>query len=327
MAARVALSAYLGALAATAWAHPQLIPPAYQWAAQAAGVPASVLWAIALQESGLRLHGKLVPWPWTLNIAGVASRYPNRTSACAALLGALQWTRPTHIDAGLGQLNVGYYGERVRHPCELLDPYANLTLAATTLQGHHRPGEDWVIAAGRYHHPAGGAVAKQYQQRVEVYLSRASLTVVEDFGGTSALPYYRALNLQTAAPQDRASPQLPIPTSPSAADREANLLPVHSALLSPGTVVRRVIEAPGLSPIFLLGDDLRSHAWLQQHFQTLRSLHATGIVVQVESTQALTALRQLAQGLPLEPASGDDIARRLHIDHYPVLITATGLEQ
>ena len=52
-----------------------------------------------------------------------------------------------------------------------------------------------------------------------------------------------------------------------------------------------------------------------------------GLVVNVESMAALTALRRLAPGLTLAPASGDDLAHRLGLRHYPVLITATGVEQ
>ena len=60
-------------------------PPAYQLAAQRAGIPSPVLFAVALQESGARLHGRLIPWPWTLNVAGRAERYATRAEACAGL--------------------------------------------------------------------------------------------------------------------------------------------------------------------------------------------------------------------------------------------------
>ena len=47
----------------------------------------------------------------------------------------------------------------------------------------------------------------------------------------------------------------------------------------------------------------------------------------VDGEAALTALRRLAPGLTLSPASGDDLAQRLGLRHYPVLITSTGIEQ
>jgi integrating conjugative element protein (TIGR03765 family) len=153
----------------------------------------------------------------------------------------------------------------------------------------------------------------------------APLIVVEDRGGASALPYYQPLNPQ---PDDTARPApLPRPRVGIAAEAEAAMLPVRSTQLSPGEVQRRVIRAPGLTALFLIGDDERSRAWLRQRQAALRELGAVGLVVDVESMAALAALRRLAPGLTLSPASGDDLAQRLGLRHYPVLITSTGVEQ
>ena len=154
------------------------------------------------------------------------------------------------------------------------------------------------------------------------------LIVVEDLGGVSALPYYRALNLQPP-PRMEAEPNvvLPIPKTPGNRFSESDLLPVRSVKLTPGGVEPRAIRAPGLSPFFLIGDDPRSRAWLQARIDSLRELRAVGFVVNVNSADALSSLRQLAPGLTLAPASGDDLAQRLGLHHYPVLITATGIEQ
>lgn len=150
------------------------------------------------------------------------------------------------------------------------------------------------------------------------------LIVVEDRGGTSALPYYQALNPQVAAPNEPATP-VPPPRIGGPADAEAAMLPVRSARLSPGDEPSRVIRAPGLTPLFLVGDDDRSRAWLRQRRAALQELRAAGLVVNVATPEALTALRRLAPELMLSPASGDDLAQRLGIRHYPVLITATGI--
>ena len=152
------------------------------------------------------------------------------------------------------------------------------------------------------------------------------LIVVEDKGGASALPYYRALNPQDAQPGQPTMPQ-PAPRIGGPADAEAAMLPVRSARLSPGDEPRRVIRAPGLTPLFLVGDDDRSRAWLKQRRVELQAQRAVGLVVNVATPEALAALRRLAPGLVLSPASGDDLARRLGIKHYPVLITATGIER
>lgn len=147
-------------------------PPAYQLAAQRAGIPSAVLYAVALQESGARLNGRLVPWPWSLNVAGTARRFATRAETCAALHEALRETPLTRIDAGLGQINLGHQRHRYVRPCDLLDPYLNLALAAEILREQHTPGEDWLLAIGRYHRPAGGAPAARYRRSVGLHLAR-----------------------------------------------------------------------------------------------------------------------------------------------------------
>ncbi|HBP6530089.1 integrating conjugative element protein [Pseudomonas aeruginosa] len=152
-----------------------------------------------------------------------------------------------------------------------------------------------------------------------------ALIIVDDRGGASALPYYEALNLQPRA--EVSAPRLEMPRPPAGAVNEASMLPVRSLRLSPGVVARRVIEAPGLPPFFLVGDDQRSRAWLQQRAPRLRELGAVGLIVNVSSAESLARLRALVPELPLSPVAGDDLAERLGLRHYPVLITPTGLEQ
>ena len=147
-------------------------PPAYQRAAQYAQVPSAVLYAVALQESGLMLRGRLVPWPWTLNVAGTPSRYTTRAAACAGLRQSLASTPAQRIDVGLGQVNLGYHAHRYAQACDLLDPYRNLAIAADILREQHTAGEDWLFAVGRYHRPAGGEPAARYRRSVRRHLSR-----------------------------------------------------------------------------------------------------------------------------------------------------------
>ena len=115
-----------------------------------------MLYAVALQESGIRRNGRLVPWPWSLNVAGQSRRFATRADACAGLQQAMRATPHTRIDAGLGQINLGYHKHRFTGACDLLDPYRNLAVAAEILKEQHTPGEDWLLAIGRYHRPAGG---------------------------------------------------------------------------------------------------------------------------------------------------------------------------
>ncbi|MBI6567567.1 integrating conjugative element protein [Pseudomonas synxantha] len=105
------------------------------------------------------------------------------------------------------------------------------------------------------------------------------------------------------------------------------LLPVHSARLTPGEVPRRTLDLPGMVPLFLIGADAASLAWLAQHAPALKRLGANGLAVEVADAAALQRIQAIAPGLAIWPVSGDDIAERLELKHYPVLITPTGLEQ
>ncbi|EPP5101030.1 integrating conjugative element protein [Enterobacter hormaechei] len=152
------------------------------------------------------------------------------------------------------------------------------------------------------------------------------LVVVEDHGGTSALPYYQALDLPPRRDQP-GPPRISVPPSGGKTFSEADMLPVRSERLSPGDEPRRVIQAPGLTPVFLIGDDERSRAWLLERKAALTEISAIGLVVNVGSAEALAGLRKQAPELTLSPVSGDDLAQRLGLRHYPVLITASGIEQ
>lgn len=164
------------------------VPPAYEWAAERAGVPAPVLYAVALQESGTRLRGRIVPWPWTLNVAGRAERFASRVEACLGLRKAIAGAALHEIDAGLGQINLGSQARRYASACDLLDPYRNLVIAAQILREQHLVGEDWLAAVGRYHRPAGGTEAARYRADVAKRLAGMHASETSRFVRSTALP-------------------------------------------------------------------------------------------------------------------------------------------
>lgn len=150
------------------------------------------------------------------------------------------------------------------------------------------------------------------------------LIVVADYGGEPARPYFVAIGM-AGVPEEEG--YVPEPGAPAPIS-ERDMLPVVSEQLSPGRVEPRALNLPpGTTPFFLVGDDDLSVAWLEQRLDALQSLNAVGLVVHVLNAEGLEQLRGMAEGLELRPVAGDDLAGRLGIQHYPVLITARGLEQ
>ncbi|ELQ9312169.1 integrating conjugative element protein [Serratia marcescens] len=149
----------------------------------------------------------------------------------------------------------------------------------------------------------------------------ANLNVIADLGGEDASPYFDGINRQEGT---QSSPVMP--PAPSA-NAEAAMLPVATPALTPGDVADRPLQLPGIGALFIVGDDEASRLWLQTNAEPLKSRHAAGLVVNVSNLPALQALRELAPGVPMAPASGSELARRLQLAHYPVLITDTGLSQ
>ena len=117
------------------------------------------------------------------------------------------------------------------------------------------------------------------------------------------------------------------PAVPMQALDEARLLPVVTHNLHPGQQPRLTLNLPGMTPLFLIGDDPLSTEWLRQHRDALKTLHSTGLVVHIATLARLNVLRAIAPALTLLPVSADDMAKHLPITAYPVLITDKGLAQ
>lgn len=150
--------------------------------------------------------------------------------------------------------------------------------------------------------------------------SYAGLKVIGDFGGESAVRYYEAL--QPDESMTEAYPNA-VPTTLT----EADILPVVSHRLTVGKVFPARMDLLGMQPIFLIGADNTSVLWLQQNAQRLVEMNAIGLVVNVKTIEELTTLRAVVPSLTLIPTPGDDLAQRLGLSHYPVLLSAIGISQ
>ncbi len=151
------------------------IPPGYRHVASEFGVPAAVLYGVALQETVLLFGqpGKRqpLPWPWTLNIAGKPARLATRAAAEQRLHRSLR-DGIDSVDIGPMGINWRYHKDRLVSVQLALDPYWNLRVGAGILAGHFAACGNWPEAVGRYHSPANKARAATYSGLVYARLRR-----------------------------------------------------------------------------------------------------------------------------------------------------------
>ena len=143
------------------------VPMGYESVAVERGIPASVLYAVALTESGKQVSQSedFRPWPWTLNVAGRGYYFACRLAAWRALRGWLE-AGERSIDIGLMQVNWRYHQDRLGTPWQALDPYHNLRVGAGILHDCYTKEGDWWASVGCYHAPSNAERAERYRRRV-----------------------------------------------------------------------------------------------------------------------------------------------------------------
>jgi hypothetical protein len=132
-------------------------------------VPADILYAIALAESGTHYRGERVPWPWALNIDGQSVYCESQQEAIHRVSQAIR--KQQSVDIGLLQVSWRWHGQRFATIDESLVPIQNLSAGASILYEQFEQTNDWWEAVGRYHDPgqdaASLASAQRYRQRVK----------------------------------------------------------------------------------------------------------------------------------------------------------------
>ncbi|MCR6480979.1 transglycosylase SLT domain-containing protein [Variovorax sp. ZS18.2.2] len=153
-------------------ARPELVqalrrpPTAYLLTAQRSGVPAWVLFGIALQESQMAFGRATLPYPWTLCVRGRGERYASYEQTLAALRRYVR-SGITNVDCGAMQVNWHWHQQKLQSFEQALDPYPNLAVGARILREHFQAQGNWFAAAGLYH--AGSVNASSTRERALDY--------------------------------------------------------------------------------------------------------------------------------------------------------------
>ncbi|MCV0393762.1 MAG: transglycosylase SLT domain-containing protein [Rhizobiaceae bacterium] len=131
-------------------------------AADRYGVPAGILYAVGLTETGRK--GSLQPF--ALNIEGKAVFAAGAVEAARTIAAARSQGRKL-IDIGCMQINHHYHASQFASVAEMLEPRRNVDYAArflVKLKGSHK---SWSMAVARYHAgPDNDPAQKRYVCRV-----------------------------------------------------------------------------------------------------------------------------------------------------------------
>lgn len=159
---------------------PALCEQAALGGARRGGVPASVLHAVALTETGHKRDGRLRPWPWAVNREGRGHWFATRNEALAFARASLAEGR-TSFDVGCFQINYRWHGRAFASLEAMFDPDAGADYAARFLSELYRGRGDWSEAAGAYHSrtPHYAQVYRARFDRILAGLDKPSLEALE----------------------------------------------------------------------------------------------------------------------------------------------------
>lgn len=172
---------------------PDLCGPAIAGASASHDLPAGLLDAIAVVESG-RLNprtGDLKPWPWTIDANGAGYTYATEQAAEQAAAG-FEAAGISSLDIGCLQVNLAQHPDAFQNLAQAFDPAANADYAAGFLTRLKQKLGDWAQAVAAYHSqtPALGGpyAARVYAQWGAAPTALAASGLPEDGQAAALLP-------------------------------------------------------------------------------------------------------------------------------------------
>ena len=154
------------------------------------GLPARVLAAISLRESGRNdpSVGRARPWPWTINFEGAGHFYATKEDAIEAVR-EIQIAGGQSIDVGCMQVNLMYHPNAFSSLEEAFDPPVNAAYSGRFLKNLFAGFSDWGMAIAAYHSRTPGKGEAYRDQVVATWrptdpavLARLTMTPLPSLG-------------------------------------------------------------------------------------------------------------------------------------------------
>ena len=153
-------------------------------------VPREVLYKIARLETGRRIDGRHVSWPWSLNNGGKGYFLKDRATALS-ILAHLKAQGETNVDIGCMQLNIRWHADFFHSPEQMINPLDNVRYAARYLEQLYKETGSWEKAVKFYHSRNAEFNTVYYEKYKKMKPPNPSQMVA------SLLPNQTMLSLQT----------------------------------------------------------------------------------------------------------------------------------
>lgn len=157
-------------------------------------IPQGLLTAISFAESGRPgADGRLVAWPWSINVNGQGQYFETKEEAVAATRKLLD-EGSRSIDIGCMQINLRYHPNAFTTIEEAFDPATNVAYGAKFLASLHSLQGSWTKAIERYHSSDDGR-REQYRERVLALWNGEARNIVMNavLAENTDTPYHRAV--------------------------------------------------------------------------------------------------------------------------------------
>lgn len=113
-------------------------------------IPKNLLLSIALTESGKKINGNFIPWPWTINTKGKGEFFKTKKQVIAKVKNNLK-NKKKNFDLGCMQINYYYHGNKFMNVEDMLDPSKNVFYSGKFIIHLKNKHKNWEEAISRYH--------------------------------------------------------------------------------------------------------------------------------------------------------------------------------
>lgn len=113
-------------------------------------IPKNLLLSIALTESGRKVDGEFIPWPWSINTGGKGYFLKNKKELINKAKNNLK-NKINNFDLGCMQINYFYHGKKFLDLEQMSDPEKNILWSGKFLISLKNKHKNWKEAISRYH--------------------------------------------------------------------------------------------------------------------------------------------------------------------------------